>query len=265
MNNEKYKWILIVLIILLFLFIIYKNFVSRFICSFYEGFNPSPTIDYYVITMSQPDRLRNIEIQTDKLGNDIKKVDAIVGKTIDIDDLIKRGVLTSNVYDNKGDMFTRVFEKRKNEVGCYLSHLKTYDLIRNSNKSDNKNDNKSDNKYSVVFEDDFELTPDFSEVLERTLSKLEDEDCDFDMLFLGISGNNGDKVIDNVYYTSLGSFGAYGYVIANKNIDRIIEKMKFIDNIVDVQMFSKGAKKELTTLRLSPVIVNPGSFATSIR
>lgn len=264
MNKEKYEWILIVLIILLFLFIIYKYFVSRFIYSFYhlyEPFNNSLTIDYYVITMSQPDRLRNIEIQSEKLGNNTKKVDAIVGKTIDLNDLIKRGVLTSNVYDNKGDMFTRVFEKRKNEIGCYLSHLKTYDLIRNSN---NKN-KKTDNSYSVVFEDDFELTPDFSEVLERTLSKLDDENVDFDMLFLGISGNTGDKVIDNVYYTMPGSFGAYGYVIANKNIDRIIEKMKFIDNIVDVQMFSKGAKKELTTLRLSPVIVNPGSFATTIR
>lgn len=117
----------------------------------------------------------------------------------------------------------------------------------------------------MVFEDDFELTPDFSAILERTLSKLEDENIDFDMLFLGISGNTGDKVIDNVYYTMPGSFGAYGYVIANKNIDRIIEKMKFIDNIVDVQMFSKGVKKELTTIRLSPVIVNPGSFATTIR
>jgi GR25 family glycosyltransferase involved in LPS biosynthesis len=83
--------------------------------------------------MSQPDRLRNIEIQSEKLGNNIINVDAVVGKTIDLDDLIKRGVLTSNVYDNKGDMFTRVFEKRKNEIGCYLSHLKTYDLIRDSN------------------------------------------------------------------------------------------------------------------------------------
>jgi len=151
-------------------------------------------------------------------------------------------------------------KKRKNEVGCYLSHLKTYDLIR-----DLKNDNKTNKKYSVVFEDDFELAPDFSEILERTLLKLEGLDRDFDMLFLGISGNNGGKVIDNVYQTMPGSFGAYGYVITNKNIERIIEKMKYIDNIVDVQMFDKGAKKELTTLRLSPVIVNPGSFATTIR
>jgi len=263
MNKEKYEWILIVLIILLFLFIIYKYFVSRFIYSFYhiyEPFNNSPIIDHYVITMSQPDRLRNIEIQSEKLRNNIINVDAVVGKTIDLDDLIKRGVLTSNVYDNKGDMFTRVFEKRKNEVGCYLSHLKTYDLIRDSN-----NKNKTDKSYSLVFEDDFELTPDFSAILEKTLLKLENESFDFDMLFLGISGNTGDKVIDNVYYTMPGSFGAYGYVIANKNIDRIIEKMKFIDNIVDVQMFSNGAKKELTTIRLSPVIVNPGSFATTIR
>lgn len=260
MNKEKCEWMLIVFVILLFMFIIYKYFAPRFVSSFRHIFEPlsdSPRINYYVITMSQPDRLRNVDIQTEKLMKDVTKVDAVVGNTIDLDDLIKRQILTSNVYDNKGDMFTSVFEKRKNEVGCYLSHLKIYDLIRNA-----KNDNYS---YSVVFEDDFELTPDFLPVLEQTLLKLEDEKFDFDMLFLGISGNTGDKIIDNVYYIAPGAFGAYGYVISNKNIDRIIEKMKFIDNIVDVQIFSKGAKKELTTIRLSPVIVNPGSFATTIR
>lgn len=258
--NKKCEWMLIVFVILFFLFIIYKYFASRFVSSFRHIFEPlsnSPTMDYYVITASQPDRLRNIDIQTEKLMKDITKVDAVVGNKIDLDDLIKRQVLTSNIYNNEGDMFTRVFEKRKNEVGCYLSHLKTYDLIRNA-----KNEN---NSYSVVFEDDFELMPDFSTILERTLLKLEYEDFDFDMLFLGISGNTGDKVIDNVYYIAPGSFGAYGYVISNKNIDRIIEKMKFIDNIVDVQIFSKGAKKELTTIRLSPVIVNAGAFETTIR
>ena len=224
-----------------------------------ENFRVKQNIDYYVITMFSPDRLANIETQIKKMKDtginlNMNYVDAVVGKNIDIDDLISKNILTSNIYENEHGKFTHEFEKRKNEVGCYMSHLKIYDMIKNKGNKDG---------YSIIFEDDFHINDDFSNVLEQTLLKL--DDYDFDMLFLGMLGNPGDNITDNIYYATIGSYCTHAYLVNNKNIDKIISTMKYIDTIVDVTIFTKGHNKELTVLRVSPNIAEQGNFGTTIR
>lgn len=224
-----------------------------------ENFHVKQNIDYYVITMFSPDRLANIETQIKKMKDtgidmNMNYVDAVVGKDIDIDDLISKNMLTSNIYENKDSNFTHVFEKRKNEVGCYMSHLKIYDMIKNKGNDDG---------YSIIFEDDFQINDDFSNILEQTLLKL--DGYDFDMLFLGMIGNLGDNIMDNIYYTTIGSYCCHAYLVNNKKIGKIISAMKYIDTIVDGTIFIKGHNKELTVLRISPNIAEQGGFGTTIR
>ena len=247
-----------------------------------ELFDIVNNIDFYVITMGiDPNRIQNTKSQIeeqiqiieidDKKNNknnkfnfSIEIVDAVVGKDLNLQELIDNHIITDKIFDgiqsednsNNNEAFGRNVTIRKNELGCYLSHLKTYDIIKYKNKKDG---------YSVIFEDDFELTPDFIYTLEETMTKL--KDIDFDFLFLGILGNNGNNIIDNVYEAKRESFQAHGYLVKNANIDKIIEKLKFVDDIIDVQIFEKGGNKELNVLRLDPVIVNQNfnKFGTQIR
>lgn len=248
--------------IILILFIITINYIlNKKIKTFYNKdifSNIKQNVDFYVVTMKSEDRLENIEKQTELLkksdiDTNLIYVDAVVGKDINIDELIQNNILTENIYENKDSKFTEIFEKRKNEVGCYLSHLKIYDMIKE----------KGNTGYSIIFEDDFELLDNFSKILHDSLLLLDDRD--FDMLFLGIYGNNGDHVIGNIYNVTPTSWCTHGYLVNNKNIDKIIDKLKYIETIVDVSIFTKANNNELIVYRLEKEIVTQFNFESSIR
>lgn len=270
------------IIIIFFLLILYVVYFRMFYSNV-ELFDIVNNIDFYVITMGiDKSRLQNIKFQIEKqifvmdyddnknnknnkFSFSIETVDAVVGKNLNLQELIDKHIITDTIFDgiedhddvktnsNNIEAFGRNVTVRKNELGCYLSHLKTYDIIKFKNKQG----------YSVILEDDFELTSDFIYTLEETLTKL--KDIDFDFLFLGILGYNGNNIIDNVYEAIPGSFQTHGYLVKNANIDKIIEKLKFVDEIIDVQIFKKGGNKELNVLRIDPVIVNQDKFGTEIR
>jgi GR25 family glycosyltransferase involved in LPS biosynthesis len=235
-----------------------------------ETFEIVPTIDFYVITMGKPDRENNIKLQieqqinimfqnpneNDRFNFDIKRIDAVVGKNLDLDLLINNNRLDKNIYIDGKNGFNMKLENRKNEIGCYLSHYKTYETIR---------DNGNPMGYSVIFEDDFVLNPDFLSTLDNTMIQVKNSDIDFDIIFLGITGNTGDKIIDNVYAISGVSWCAHGYLVNNKSINKILEKIWLIDNVIDAQIFKKGEEKELIIYRLDPTIVHQGNYGTQIR
>jgi hypothetical protein len=256
--KSLYKSVIILLILIIVLVVITYYFL-RFLLLHREHYNKK-SIDYYVITMHQPERIENIKKQNDLLNKQtnsnvyINYIDAVVGKNIDIDELIYYDRLTSNIYENKNKKFTSVFEKRKNEVGCYLSHLKIYNRIKKKHNI---------HGYSIIFEDDFEISNDFSEVLQKTLNVI--DGYDFDMLFLGIVGNTGEHVVSNVYKTTKDSFCTHGYLINNKHIDKIITNMEYIETIVDVSIFTKAHKNDLTIFRIDTPIVDQFNFGTTIR
>jgi len=229
-----------------------------------EGFEGPPRITYYVITMGQPERRRNIQEQIDRqqatFGDrfpfQIEKIDAVVGKDLDLEALIAEGRLFDGIYANPDQRFNEKMSNRKNEVGCYMSHYKVYETIREKGDRDG---------YSVIFEDDFVLDPRFLEILDETMAKLQRTGVDFDMLFLGILGDVGEPIIDNVYRTTGISWCAHAYLVNNRHIDKILEQMWFIHNILDVQIFKKGNKGELQVLRLYPTIADQAGFTSHIR
>ena len=184
-------------------------------------------------------------------------MDAVVGKNINVDELIQNNILTPNIYENipqnEIQPFTDDFEKRKNEIGCYLSHLKIYDMIKE----------KGNTGYSIIFEDDFELINNFSNILHDSLLFLDERD--FDMLFLGLIGNKGEHIVYNIYNTTPYSWCTHGYLVNNKNIDKIIDKLKYIEKIVDVSIFDKAGKNELIVYRLEQEIVKQADLGSEIR
>jgi GR25 family glycosyltransferase involved in LPS biosynthesis len=241
--------------------------------SFYlriETFEIVPTIDFYVITMGKPDRENNIKLQieqqinimfqnpneNDRFNFDIKRIDAVVGKNIDLDHYVNQKRVFNDIYNNTQGRFHSSIESRKNEIGCYLSHYKTYETIR---------DNGNPMGYSVIFEDDFVLNPDFLSTLDDTMIKLKNSDIDFDMLFLGIWGSVGENVLNNIYKPTGISWCTHGYLINNKHINKIIEKLWFIDDAIDNKIFKKEKENELIVYRLEPTIVQQSGDQSQIR
>jgi len=226
---------------------------SRYIASeIIENFEIIDDVDFYIITMRGEDRMKNIETQIEKLKEknfntkNVHLLDAVVGKNLDMDEMVKNGVLVPNnkpstpYVDLSSDP-----EIRKREVGCYLSHMKIYETVLHGGKEG----------YSVVFEDDFGLDDNFLQVLDETLTKI--RNIDFDFLFLGINGNLGEHIVDNIYNIPDGiSSGMHGYLINNKSAAKILDKLKYIDTTIDIEIFNKGKAKELIVYRIDPLIVN---------
>lgn len=273
MSQHPLRVRILYLLLVLGLLVVVLYWVSRRGQAPQENFAVVPDIDFYVITMGQPERERNIQSQIDeqmagmqegrpedRFHFTIHRIDAVVGQKLDLDALIAEGRLFEGIYiddpEHRITEFNGKLANRKNEVGCYLSHYKTYEAIRDGGHREG---------YSVIFEDDFVLDPAFMTVLDETLVKLQTRDDDFDFLFLGILGDVGAPVVDNVYRTTGVSWCAHGYLVNNKHIDRILEKMWYINEILDTQIFNKGNQGELTVWRLYPTIVDQGNYGTGIR
>lgn len=247
------------------IFFVISLLLIIFICSYIiknaiENFEVVESVDFYIVTMKGEDRMKNIEAQKEKLkANDFDTknfylFDAVVGKTLDLDQLTADGILDPNPGLNNDPDPVKRNEIRQREVGCYLSHMKAIETIQG----------KDSDGYSIIFEDDFDLSDDFLKILDETLVKI--KSIDFDLLFLGIIGYNGENVLDNIYNIHNGdSWGTHGYLVNNRSAGKILEKMKYIDTVLDKEYFDKGKAKELIVYRLDPLIVNTAGFSSDIR
>jgi GR25 family glycosyltransferase involved in LPS biosynthesis len=251
----KFQTILFVIFLLLIVFIC--SYIINYVI---ENFEVVENVDFYVITMRGEDRMRNIEEQKEKLKEnnfDTTKfyiIDAVVGKTLDLDQLIKDGKLAENAGLNGDSDLVKRKETQQREVGCYLSHMKALEAIQR----------KGGDGYSIIFEDDFNLLDDFLKILDETLVKI--KNIDFDLLFLGIIGYRGENVLDNIYNIHNGeSWGAHGYLVNNRSAGKILDKIKYIDTVLDKEIFDKGKANELIVYRLDPLIVGTVGLSSGIR
>jgi GR25 family glycosyltransferase involved in LPS biosynthesis len=251
----KFQEVLFIISLLLIIFIC--SYIINYVI---ENFEVVENVDFYVISMRGEDRMKNIEEQKDKLKEnnfDTKNfniIDAVVGKTLDLDQLIQEGKLDPNAGLNGDSDPERRKEIQKREVGCYLSHMKTLETIQG----------KDSDGYSIIFEDDFNLSDDFLKILDETLVKI--KNIDFDLLFLGIIGYTGENILDNIYNIHNGdSWGAHGYLVNNKSAGKVLDKIKYIDTVLDKEIFDKGKAKELIVYRLDPMIVSTVGLYSGIR
>jgi GR25 family glycosyltransferase involved in LPS biosynthesis len=241
-------------------FAIFFAVVFLFICLLFalfynkvEPFTNVENIDYYVITMRPEDRLKNIDLQYSKIKKNaanvkFEYVDAVVGKDVDVDEMKKTGELVTGR--------SSVSKNIKNELGCYLSHMKTYDIISKKGRAG----------YSVIFEDDFHLEDGFVEKLEECIDIL--KTVNFDMCFLGmLNGSGGEKLRGDVYKipNKDNMFQTHAYLVNNASISKIVNTLKPVTDIIDVAIFNKGKSGELEIYTIQPQIVSQGGYATSIR
>lgn len=148
----------------------------------------------------------------------------------------------------------------KREIGCYLSHLSIYKKIKKANKDG----------YTIIFEDDFLINSDnLLEEVKKSIQILNDKNINFDFLFLGNTTNNyGENITDNLYKLDNNNnlYGLYGYLVNNKNIDKIIEKTSKIDRPIDNMIQDLSYENIFNTIMLNPHLINHEySFKSTVR
>ena len=226
--------LIIIVIFFAFLKINYKN----------ENFEDSNTLDMYVITLGKEERLENIKNQQNKIINKIEIYDAVNGKNLDIDNLKNNNILANQ------NILSENYNHKIGEIGCYLSHLNIYKKIKENNKKG----------YTIIFEDDFLINSDnFINEVKKGIDILNSKNIDFDFLFLGnLNDNHGENIADNLYYIdkNVNLFGTHGYIINNKNIDKIFDNLNKIVKPIDNAIQDLSYNKIFNTIVIYPNLVN---------
>jgi len=210
-------------------------------------------IDYYVITMKKPERMKNIEKQSEKLKTQgtpvqIQIVDAVVGVDLNLDEMIEQKKLSPEFKEHTG--YHDILQIKKS-VGCYMSHLKIYDMIQE----------KGNSGYSVIFEDDFDIDSEhFLQDIHDSLNYLKEHNLNFDILYLGThSGNHENLLSGKTYEIDKNSNlnGTHAMLINHKNIHRIINHLKFMEQTIDWQFTKLCHEDKLKAYVIFPTLVNP--------
>ena len=215
-------------------------FLLKYRTVYFESFDNAP--DMYVISLRHEDRMRNIENQQLKLDSKLEIIDAVKGDQLNLDELINDNKISRNYKEGA--------EYRKREIGCYMSHLKTYNTIKTKNHTG----------YSILFEDDFAIDNEqFNTFVLGKIAELSSAKVDFDMLFLGNTNkNHGKQLMDHIYYVNEDDplIGCYAILINNKNIDKIMKATSFIDSPIDHKIGDLSRNGQLNILVLYPTIVS---------
>jgi len=231
-----------------------------------ENFDNNENIDYYTITMKKPDRLENIALQTNLINKNadekdkitIQLIDAVVGVELDMNELVKQKIVSP-------EYIVDTTKRRKGQIGCFMSHLKIYNLINR----------KSRTGYSIIFEDDFIIKTDhFIRDVDNALKIM--KNVDFDMLFLGhnseiyangtVAKNRGKLLQDNIHHYDSGHlfYGTEGILINNKNIAKILQYVNYIDEPIDQRIPSLAANHKLNIFTIHPVLVEQQEMTSAI-
>lgn len=216
----------------------------------------------YVINLERcPDRLKHIKGEISKTSihlNNINIVKAFDGKSLKEEELIEFNKNTTRKL-NLG------------EIGCYISHYNTWNLIANG-----------DRNWGIIFEDDLNITEyGWDSKLNNYLSEL---DCDIlycsdkdHMSFYDIIGEDVSKYFDlnnkkkeeyvnDIYIKPGPVLGLMCYVVSKKGAKILCESMSKIIAPVDVQINFPHVLDRLNVYcLLKPLVKHEYIFETTVQ
>jgi GR25 family glycosyltransferase involved in LPS biosynthesis len=231
-------YLIIPLIILLIILLIIRfnkteNFTNEF-----------KKIKYYIIHLERSiDRLENLDIQIKKLNKDIIYFPAIDGNTLDYNKLLEDNIIQKEYWN-------RI--QKKGVYGCYLSHYKLIEKLKN--EYDN---NLLNSDYSVIFEDDFKIVvDDLDYEINNIIININELNIDFDIIYLGDSQNtHGGLIINNIYQFNNSHMYGDCYLINNKSLHKIYNNLHVIDEAIDWKLRILIMNGKLNALMINPTLV----------
>jgi len=176
-NNVGYSFIVvIVVVILLVTFLKPIVLISE---EFSEScMNPVlKDIDFEIYLINLDRNMKRLQLflkqyqSSDLHFKTIQRVPAVDGKNLDITQYLSDRAFKEIKNIETTGYRTKHYQLTRGAVGCYLSHLKTYKQIADSDKA-----------FGLIFEDDVNIAPDFYVKLNKILKKVPNN---WDILLLG--------------------------------------------------------------------------------
>jgi len=171
-------------------------------------------------------------------------IDAIVGYNIDVDKMV-----SNNLINNKLERILR-----RGEIGCYLSHIKSWDAFLKSNY-----------KYALILEDDAVFIDDFKNKFTELLDEI---DFPFDIIYLNDNCEHhfGDKCLygtrktKNLFKPGTVGYGLYGYLLSREGANKLMDIALPIEVPIDDKTMNMYEKGELIGYK----VTDPYIFVASV-
>lgn len=243
-NKQIYKYILygILLVIIIFVstYISVSNHVGVSNKNNKEGFQSQPigpdNTQIYIINLEKnKERLNNFHKHYQKCdlqSQPVERINAIYGM-----DLPYKDYIAENPED-KG--------LTPGMIGCYLSHLHTYQKFLDSGKP-----------YAIIFEDDAKIQN--KDLYKTTISKLHNKiPDDWDMILLGYYNHEPNHRFDDEgeYYKFWNFYGLHCYIINRDSAQKLLDLLKPpFSKQIDLNMTSFAEASQLNIYGIKKVDV----------
>lgn len=204
-------------------------------------------LDYYIIHLERSiNRAKNIEKLNELLNNKLTVFNAIDG--YDMQEITDDNIIFKNTIIEAPYTFDTSIKNKlvRGEIGNYLSHLTLLYKLKELNINDG---------YTIVFEDDIKFKDNLDNKIRGILGKITD---DFDILFLGNTRKNcGVQYKDEIHYIDKNNvlWGTYGYLINNKNINKLYDSFNHLYVPTDLIMKDLIDSEKINGFVLAPCIV----------
>jgi GR25 family glycosyltransferase involved in LPS biosynthesis len=178
--------------------------------------------DVYVINLDgSKDRWANVQREFSKLGSlPVIRWSAIDGRKMTRDEMraekIPHTMFPETVKDPK------LRERRRGEIGCYLSHRKLLEYLATLDCSPDEG--------HLILEDDVTIHPD---ILSRWKTAATHLDPDWGLFYFGLSGNIKQGESRHGISPLLSGWGAYGYVVRHSNLSQLLSKAATMTEPID--------------------------------
>lgn len=150
------------------------------------------------------DRLHRVISECDKYNLYAKRVDAVMGRTLDREELIKNGFLIESPKFRK---------LRMNEIGVFMSHIKIWKEISDL----------PDESWHLILEDDTVFRSSFDSTMKKVKENL--KTISWDIVFLGFNLFNKlsiQEIKPFIYKTGF-SWGTYAYIITPRSAKLLLK------------------------------------------
>lgn len=172
------------------------------------------TPDIYVINLEHDkERFYKIKNQAENQNIKVIRFDAINGKKLKVHNK------TINT------IFSRNNNLKNAQIGCALSHIYIWNIIKKSNK-----------EFAIIFEDDSVIPKNFYNKLNNYMSELPKN---WDMLFLGGNSFQGKKYSKNLLIpvkNLKGNYGLFAYIIKKDFALKLLKSCRNLMHPIDYHL-----------------------------
>lgn len=166
--------------------------------------------DCYVINLARkPDRLAHISSvysKSDVSSEPFTRVEAVDGKETNLRPYVTESILKGIQDIDETGRRTRHDQLTRGMIGCYLSHLKVYNIFKQSSKP-----------YALILEDDAMFPTDLHDRVIRTIQ--DDVPDDWDVILLGRWAIEETREKTHVKVHKF--WGTQGYIINKKGLSKM--------------------------------------------